>query len=222
MTMILYDLSDAAGRPISPYCMRIRESLHRLGLSYDHRLLHLGEIAGYFDGRHRTVPVLCDGEFSISDSRAIAEYLAEHHDPENRLFGDRDSRRLTGFVVDWVDATLMGRINRMIVLDLHNIIRPEDQPYYRRSEERQLGITLEQAHAERESHVPAFQISLHPARRAIKGRSYLGGGEEPSYADFTFHAAFQWARTVSNFKLLRDDDRLHGWIEAMDRWLDQA
>lgn len=221
--MILYDLRDVAGRPISPYGMRIREALRGLGLSFDHRLLHLGEIAGHFDGLHRTVPVLCDGEFSISDSRAIAEYLAEHHDPQNRLFGDRDRRHLTGFIVDWVDATVMGQINRMIVLDTYKIIRPEDQPYLRHLEEKRLGTTIEQAHSERESHIPAFQISLHPARRLIKERPFLGG-EEPSYADFTLHAALRWARerAGSDFKLLRDDDRLHGWITAMDQWLDQV
>lgn len=221
MTMILYDLSDVAGRPISPYAMRIRAALRGLGLPYDQRLLHLGEIAGHFDGRHRTVPVLYDGELSIGDSRAIAEHLAEHHDPEGLLFGDRDRRRLTWFVVDWVDATVMGQINRMVVLDGYKVIRPEDQPYFRRVEEERLGTTLEEADGERERHVPAFQISLHPARRALKERPYLGG-DAPSYADFTFHAAFEWARRASDLKLLRDDDRLHGWISAMDGWLDQV
>lgn len=219
--MILYDLSDVAGRPISPYCIRVREVLHELGLSYSHRLLHLGEIAAHFDGQHATVPVLRDGDISINDSRAIVEYLAEHHDSNNNLFGDRQRRRLTNFIVDWVDATVMGQINHMTVLDSHDIFHPDDQPYFRALEEKRLGTTLEQAQAEREHHLPAFQKSLYPARRMIKEHRYLGG-KEPSYADFTFHAAFQWARTVSNFQLLRDDDRLHGWIKVMDGRLDQA
>lgn len=221
MTMILYDLSDVASRPVSPYAMRSRGALAALGLSYDERLLHLGEIRGHFDGKHRTVPVLRDGDVSIGDSRAIAEYLAEHHDPDGRLFGDGDRRRLTGFIVDWVDATLMGQINHMTVLDSYHLFRPEDQAYFRRFEEERIGMTLEEAHAERDRHVPAFQISLHPARRALKQRPFLGGAE-PSYADVVLHAAFEWARTVSDFKLLRDDDRLHGWIATMDARLGQA
>ena len=216
--MILYDLCNASGIPISPYTMRIRASLEALGLSYEHRLLHLGEIADHFEGQRRTVPVLCEGEISISDSRAIAEYLAENHDPQNKLFGDPISRKLNEFIVDWIDATVMGQINRMVVLDIFRLHRPEDQLYYRRVEEHQLGTTLEQAHIEREQRLPAFQMSLHPARRAIKSRSFLSG-EEPSYADFTFHAALQWARATSDFDLLREDDRLHKWDEIMELWM---
>jgi glutathione S-transferase len=216
--VILYDLCSASGVPISPYTMRIRASLDALRLSYEHRLLHLGEIADHFDGQHRTVPVLDDGEISISNSRAIAEYLAEIHDPQSKLFGDPASRHLNEFIVDWIDATVMGQINRMIVLDILRLFRPEDQLYYRRLEERQLGQELEQAHNEREQRLPAFQMSLHPARRAIKNQSFLGG-REPSYADFTFHAALQWARVTSDFDLLRDDDRLHKWYGAMELWL---
>lgn len=218
--MVLYDLSDVAGRPISPYSMRVRGVLRGLGLTFSQRLLHLGEIAGHFDGRHRTVPVLFDGAVSIGDSRAIAEYLAEHYDPKSSLFGDGERRRLTNFVVDWVDATVMGQINRMTVFDTYDIIRPEDQSRFRQFEERRLGMSLEEAHAEREGHIAAFQISLHPARRAIKDRPYLGG-EQPSYADFTLHAAFQWAHTTSRLQLLRDDDRLHSWIARMERWPSQ-
>jgi glutathione S-transferase len=216
--VILYDLCSASGVPISPYTMRIRASLDALHLSYEHRLLHLGEIADHFDGQHRTVPVLSDGEFSISDSRAIAEYLAENHDPQSKLFGDPASRHLNEFIVDWIDATVMGQINRMIVLDILRLFRPEDQLYYRRLEERQLGQKLEQAHNEREQRLPAFQMSLHPARRAIKNQTFLCG-REPSYADFTFHSALQWARVTSDFDILRDDDRLHKWYGAMELWL---
>jgi glutathione S-transferase len=103
----------------------------------------------------------------------------------------------------------------MTLFDTYHLFRREDQPYFRRFEEERLGIPLVEALGERERHVPAFHISLHPARRALKHRPYLGG-EAPSYADFVLHAAFEWARTVSDFKLLRDDDRLHGWIAAMD------
>jgi len=215
VSLTLYDLKNAHGEPTSPYSMRSTAALKLLGLAYEHRLLHLGEIAGHFAGEFRTVPVLRDGDRMICDSRTIAEYLAKVHDPEQRLYGEGARPYLTNFVVDWVDATLMGQINRMLVLEIWQQLRPEDQEYYRQLEERQLGIGLELAHAEREARLPAFQISLHPARRAIKSRRFLGGNE-PSYADIVLHAALTWGRTISDLPLLREDDRIHEWYGRVE------
>jgi len=33
-------------------------------------------------------------------------------------------------------------------------------------------------------------------------------------------AAFDWARSVTDLRKLRDNDRLHGWIAAMERWFE--
>jgi hypothetical protein len=32
-------------------------------------------------------------------------------------------------------------------------------------------------------------------------------------------AAFDWARSVTDLRKLRDNDRLRGWIAAMSEWL---
>lgn len=219
--MLLYDLGDATGQPISPYGWRIRESLYLLGIPYEARVLSLTEIHRQFTGVNRTVPVLIDGEVEIGDSLKIAEYLTRNHDPENRLFAGPGGANLASFIADWVDATLMGQVNRMIVKDIHDHLRTEDQSWFRSSQEKKLGAKLEQLEAVRESQRPAFQTSLYPARRAVKSRPFLAG-DRPAYGDIVLHSTFQWSRSVSAFQLLRSDDRLNGWIKRMDSWLAAA
>lgn len=207
-----------AGVPMSPYCWRIRASLILLAVPFETRLLGLTEIGRHFSGTHKTVPVLLDGERDIGESRAIAEYLAGQHDPDRQLFGGTGGRSLATFVTAWVDATLLPAVNRMIVKDLHDGLRPEDRAYFRRGWEKSYGRTLEEVQAQRESERPAFQVSLHPARRAVKEQPFLAG-DSPNYGDFALHSTFQWIRAATNFELLRPDDRLHQWIDRMDEWL---
>lgn len=218
--MKLYDLSNAAGQPISPYCWRIRESLHLLSLPFESRLLGLTEIRQRFTGPHRTVPVLLDGDREIGGSWAIAEYLWQHHDPHKQLFGGTGGFSLAAFATNWVDATVLGRVNRMIVMDVHDGFRASDRDYYRRREEKRQGVTLEAAQAARESERPALQTLLHPVRQAIRQQPFIDG-QHPTYADFALHSTFQWLRAVSDFKILRPDDRLNQWIDRMDDWLAQ-
>jgi len=218
MALTLYDLCNAAGQPMSPYCWRIRESLLLLSHPFETRLLCFMEIRQRFTGPHKTVPVLVDDENEIGGSWAIAEYLAENRDSRKQLFGGAGGRSLATFATQWVDASVLGSVNRMIVKDIHDSIMPNDQTYYRSREEKRQGRTLEETQAERESQRPALQNSLHPARQAIKQQPFIDG-QNPTYADFALHSTFQWVRAVTGFKILRPDDRLNEWIGRMDNWL---
>ncbi len=218
MTMVLYDLGDTADRPISPYSWRIRESLHLLAIPFEGRLLSLTGIRKQFTGANRTVPILIDGDREIGESWQIAEYLSQHRDPEGQLFGGAGGKLLAAFVTDWVDATVMGQVYRMIVKDVHDALHPEDRDFFRAGQEKKLGATLEDLEAARELVRPTFQTSLYPARRAIKSRPYITG-DHPGFGDFALHSTFQWSRKVSRFQLLRPDDRLNEWIQRMDDWL---
>ena len=72
----------------------------------------------------------------------------------------------------------MAQINRMIVFEGFKVIRPEDQAAFRKHTEERFGMTLEALHAERERHVPAFQIALHPARRPVDVQNAGGRSQE--------------------------------------------
>ena len=41
------------------------------------------------------------------------------------------------------------------------------------------------------------------------------GGAGPNYADYIVFGAFQWARVVSPFKLLMEDDPVYAWRERL-------
>ena len=119
------------------------------------------------------------------------------------------------FVTDWVDASLMRPIYCMILKEIHEDQRPQDKEYLRSKEEKRTGKSIEEIAQQRDASLPLFQISLHPARELIKHQPYLAG-TEPAYCDLVLHAAFQWVRIMSDFPLLREDDRLHEWINRMD------
>jgi len=62
--------------------------------------------------------------------------------------------------------------------------------------------------------VLGFRKSLDPMRLTLKTQAYLGG-DAPNYADYIVFGGFQWARVVSEFKLLKDDDPLYAWRERL-------
>ncbi|MEJ2122840.1 MAG: glutathione S-transferase N-terminal domain-containing protein [Alphaproteobacteria bacterium] len=219
--IILYDLASAERRPVSPYAWRIRESLHLLGVPFEARLLKLGEIRSQTPGEHDTVPVIVDGGTTVGDSWEIARYLSARHDSGNLLFGGTGGFALAEFITCWVDATLMARVNRMIIRDVHDDLAESDRLEFRADREKRLGSTLEQMQSTRESERPELQALLYPARRLIKRTPFLGGGH-PTYADCVLHSMFVWARAVSRFELLREEDRLQEWIQRMDMWLGSA
>jgi glutathione S-transferase len=218
MSIVLYELCDASNKSISPYCWRVRESLLLLEIPFESRLVGFKEIHQLFTGPNKTVPILLDGEREIGGSWQIAQHLSTYHDPHNKLFGDDEQRALASFITNWVDATLLARTNRMLVKDNHDGFRPADRAYFRSKEETRQGQSLEKTQAARESEKLELQKLLHPARLLIKNRPFLGGAI-PTFADCVLHSTFQWSRLVTDFELLRPDDRLHDWIHRMDDWV---
>jgi hypothetical protein len=53
--------------------------------------------------------------------------------------------------------------------------------------------------------LPAFRAILMPLRQTLKAQPFFGGGE-PLYADYAVFSPFQWARCISVFQLLGEDD----------------
>jgi hypothetical protein len=68
--------------------------------------------------------------------------------------------------------------------------------------------------AGRDKTVEGFRRSLEPMRLTLKTQAYLGG-DAPNYADYIVFGAFQWARVVSPFKLLVENDPVHAWREKL-------
>ena len=66
----------------------------------------------------------------------------------------------------------------------------------------------------REARLPAFRASLDPLRRTVERQDFISG-KTPAYADCVVFGAFQWARAISDFEVLADDDPVRIWRRRM-------
>jgi glutathione S-transferase len=215
MTLKLFELvgTDEA-RPFSPYCWRTRMALAHKGLSAESipwRFTEKEAIAPY---RSEKVPVLLDGETSVADSWAIATYLEDKYPDRPSLFGGAGGLAVGRMLNWWGDVTVVGGMFPMIVADIPAHLGPVDAAYFRKSREARFGRPLEEVTAGRDKLVEGFRRSLDPLRLTLKTQAYLGG-DAPNYADYTVFGPFQWARVVSPFKLLAEDDLIYAWRERL-------
>jgi glutathione S-transferase len=211
----MYDLagSDPARR-FSPFCWRARMALAHKGLAVETvpwRFTEKDKLPAPNDGR---VPVIIDDGRIVHDSTAIADYLEERYAERPSLFGGEGGRALTRFVQNWTETVLHIGLIRLVVLDIHRQIGPEDQAYFRKSREERFGTTLEDVVKDREARLPAFRASLDPLRRTVERQDFVSGAA-PGYPDYIVFGAFQWARAVSDFEVLAANDPVRAWRGRM-------
>lgn len=211
MTIKLYDLVGKDDRRFSPHCWRTRMALAHKRLDHETRPTRFTGIGKLGDGECRTVPVIEDGSRRIVDSWEIAQYLEQTYPEAPSLFGGAGGAVLTGFVQSWTTSVLHPGVVGLILSDIHEHLMPEDQDYFRTTREQRFGRPLEEVQAGREARVATFRQSLQPLRLTLQSQAFLGG-ERPLYADYLVFGAFQWARSVSPFRLLADDDPIHAWM----------
>lgn len=226
MAIKLYDLAGAeTDRRFSPYCWRARMALAHKGLEVETipwRFTEKDAIA--FSGQGR-VPVLIDGDKTVSDSWAIAGYLEQAYPERPSLFGGAAGHALARFINGWADAVVLPGIAGLIVADVCAHLHEKDRDYFRTSREHRLGRTLEAVCADRDVRVGAFRQSLQPLRMTLAAQPWLGG-DAPQYADYIVFGCLQWARCTSPFRLLEKDDPVATWrgrlLDAFDRLAGKA
>jgi glutathione S-transferase len=215
MTIILYDLCGAeAERRFSPFCWRTRMALAHKGLPVETvpwRFIEKDKLPAPNQGR---VPVIHDGDRVIHDSTAIADYLEEHYPDRPSLFGGEIGRGLARFVQNWTETVVHIGLIRLVLLDIHRHLDPENQAYFRQDREKRFGTTLEDFVGDREARLPAFRASLDPLRRTVERQDFVSG-KAPAYPDYIAFGAFQWARATSDFEVLATDDPVAAWRGRM-------
>ena len=208
----LYDLTGAdENRRFSPYCWRIRMSLAHKGLAVDclpWRFTEKEKIK--FSGQER-VPVLVDGENTVSDSWQIAKYLETE-------YADAPSLKLENgevlFIKFWTETILHPELLKFLLLDIHDSLTAGDKIYFRESRQKRFGKTLEEIVEGREERLPDFQKMLTPLRLTLKKQNFLGG-DSPGFSDYIVFGSFQWARCISDFSLLQTKDPICEWREII-------
>ena len=118
------------------------------------------------------------------------------------------------FIKFWTETVLHPEMIQLLVLDIHDNLRLEDQSYFRESRERLLGRPLEEVVANRQDRLPRLQKLLTPLRSTLSKKEYLSG-ETPGFSDYIVFGAFQWARCISDFSLLNADDILYRWRDKI-------
>jgi glutathione S-transferase len=211
----LYDLVFQGDRRPSPFCWRTKYALSHKGLKWTEVPVGFTEKDKIAFADSKTVPVIKDGDTPVKDSWAIAQHLDRAY-AERPLFKDEAARAYALFVNGWCDTAVNGALFPMVVGDLYDRVRPEDQAYILESRGKRLGTTdlaTFQATA-REKGMPALRAALEPARRVLKAQKFLAG-DAPGYPDYILLSPFLWAYSVSPLKLLAEDDAVYAWRERM-------
>jgi glutathione S-transferase len=215
MTRKLFELVGTdPSRRFSPFCWRTRLALTHKGLETETipwRFTEKNLIAPYKSER---VPVLLDGERAVVDSFVIANYLEDAYPDRPSLFGGEGGRAMARFLNAWADTTIIPGIYPMIIADVPQHLHGEDLAYFRNSREKRFGKTLEEMSADRDERVVAFRKTLDPLRLMLQAQPFVGGSA-PNYGDYIVLGGFQWARGVSPFRLLAEDDPVYAWRERM-------
>jgi glutathione S-transferase len=211
----LYDLVFQEDRRPSPFCWRAKFALKHKSLDWRDEPTGFTEKHKIAFAQSQTVPVIHDGTKVVKDSWAIATYLDQAY-ADKPLFKSEMAVSYARFVAGWVDTAVHPALFPILVGDLYDRVRPQDQAYFRESRGKRLGTTDFagfQAKA-RDKGVASFRSALEPARRVVREQKFLAG-EHPAYPDYALAGACLWARTASPLELLEPDDPVHAWRERM-------
>ena len=208
----LYELALQDGRSASPCVWRIRYALAHKGIAYETVYVGFTEIPTLFGGKFKTVPILEHGDTVLNESWDIAEYLDRTFPDKPLLFNTPAEHALVRFMDGWFMTEVLRKLFRVYVKDVHDAARPQDQPYFRESREKNMkGKTLESFTADRASHLPAVRTALAPLRQHLLKYPFLGGST-PNYADYIALGGFYWAASAGTLPLLERDDSLRDWL----------
>ncbi|WP_417774376.1 glutathione S-transferase family protein [Stappia sp.] len=213
VSRILYELCGAeAERCFSPFAWRARMALLHKGLEFERRPTPFTSIARIAPEAGKTVPILVDGDRTICDSWAIACHLEDAYPDRPSLFGGDGGHAAAKLIESWANAAISSRIVQMIVKDIHDILAPEDQAYFRASREPRLGKTLEAAQEGREDRLADLATALLPMHLMLKSQPFIGGAA-PMHTDYLLFGTLQWARVASPFSLIDPESPIGQWFE---------
>lgn len=213
MTITLYELVGVdAARPFSPHCWKVAFALAHKGLDFTTVPVPFTQIGAIEGGATKTVPLIRDGETLVGDSFAIALHLEEAYPDRPSLFGGEGGVVLSRFIEKWANATLVPFVGASLLPEIHAALEEDDQAYFRQTREARFGGALEDVARGREERLEAFRNALVPLRAVVKRQPFLGG-EGPLFADYIVAGVFQWARVISPFPFIVEDDPVAHWFE---------
>ena len=213
MPRLLYSLCGAdPDCRFSPHVWKVIMALSHKGLDFEEVPTPFTAIRSVEAGFSPTVPVLNDNGLLVRDSFDIALHLEDRYPDRPSLFNGEGGKALSRGIEGFSQFTLHPALVKIVVKDIHGLLAPADQTYFRQSREARLGRTLEQMEAVAEEELRAFATRLEPLRHMLKFQPWFGG-DGPLFADYIVFGALQWARIVSPKEILKADDPVRDWFE---------
>lgn len=210
----LYDLSGAdRSLRFSPYCWRAKMAMAHKGLAFEPVPTAYSDISEIGDGSFGSVPVLFDRGQLVGDSFQIARHLDKAYSHLPPLFEGPAHIASCRFLETWANSLLHPIVLRMIVKDIHSVLRDDDQRYFRETREARLGAILEKAQTGIEPNRQQLVKALAPARVVLEEQPWLGG-DTPLFPDYIVFGTLMWLNVIAGFVPLSSDDPLHIWFEA--------
>ncbi|MFV1493217.1 glutathione S-transferase family protein [Phaeobacter sp. JH18-32] len=209
----LYSLcGEDRKRHYSPHVWKVIMALEHKNLKYNLVPVSFGDITAIEDGRFTSVPVLRDGETVLGESFDIARYLDETYTDTPNLFDGKGAIALTRFVESYCKTVLHPSLATIAVMDMHNLMSPDDQAYFRAARERRFGMPLEAMAEGADGERAALPEKLAPVRDLLGTQDWLSG-TTPAYADYTLFGTLQWCNVCTSNPLLERDDIVGSWFE---------
>jgi len=209
---------DLAGRDarlrFSPYCWRTKMALLHKGLAFETTPWRFTEKEAIRQTGQGRVPVLIDGTQWLHDSWQIALYLDRSYRDRPALMRTDAERVAARFVNNWCDFTLHPALRPLLWIEVYKNSAEKDQPYFRETREKLIGMTLEELSSDRTGAVRGLSTAFAPMERTLQDENYLGGAQ-PNYADYALFGSLQWANVVSGTIFLPSDSAAAAWFERM-------
>ncbi len=213
MTIKLYELAGRdPARPFSPHCWKVRMALAHKGLDFEAIPVGFTAIPRIEGGATTIVPLLRDGEKLVADSFDIAQYLEQVYPDRPSLFKGEGGLAMARLIERWSQQTIHPQIGASMLVDILNLLGGDDARYFRENRETRYGRKLEEVVAGRESRLGEFRKSLEPLRDMLNYQPFIGGAS-PLFSDYIVFGAFQFARIVTPFGFLEDDDVIAAWFD---------
>jgi glutathione S-transferase len=213
--IVLFDLATRSDSRPSPFCWRAKLALAHKQLPFEARATLYSEIPTLGDGSFRTLPVIDDDGVWSGGSFKIAIELESCYPDKPTLFPNDPRRSFAEFVESWVDLTLHPQIFPLVALKIWEQLPSSEQDYFRRTRERRLTMTLEEARRLNVAKLPSIRASLDPMRRILAQRPFLAA-ERPAYADYIVYGALKWYWVSLGSALIDVGDPIAPWFDRIE------
>lgn len=209
---------DLAARDVrlrfSPYCWRTKMALRHKSLAFETTPWRFTDKEMIKKSGQGRVPVLIDGGQWLHDSWQIALYLDRNYPDRPMLMRSEAERATARLVNNWCDLTLHLAFRPLLLIDVYKNAAEKDQPYFRESREKLVGMTLEKLSDDRAAAVLTLNKTFAPFELTLKEEKYLGG-TQPNYADYALFGSLQWANVISGTHFLPPDSAGAAWFERL-------